>query len=63
MSLMPPFGGQNFWQNQAKRLHHEVASLCLYYDLANAISLVDFSFQLFITALSALLESGSDAGE
>ena len=33
----PPFGGRNFWQNQAGRLHHEVAPICLYYDLANIV--------------------------
>lgn len=31
------FWRPKFWQNQAGRLHHEVAPLCLYYDLANIV--------------------------
>lgn len=37
MMILAAFGGRNSQKNQAKRLHHEVASLCLYYDLANVV--------------------------
>ena len=55
-------GGRNFWQNEwsdfiTRSLH------LLYYDLANYISVVDFLVQPFITALSALFECTSHAGE
>lgn len=37
MMILAACGGRNYQKNQAKRLHHEVASLCLYYDLANVV--------------------------
>jgi hypothetical protein len=59
---MPPVAAEIFSENQwsdfiTRSLH------LLYYDLANYISVVDFLVQPFITALSALFESISHAGE
>ena len=53
---------QNFQQNQRSGFITRSLHL-LYYDLANYISVVDFLVQPFITALSALFECSSHAGE
>ena len=59
---MPPVAAEIFSENQwsdfiTRSLH------LLYYDLANFISVVDFLVEPFITALSALFECTSHAGE
>ena len=59
---MPPVAAEIFSANQwsdfiTRSLH------LLYYDLANCISVVDFLVEPFITALSALFECISHAGE
>ena len=59
---MPPVAAENFSANQwsdfiTRSLH------LLHYDLANFISVVDFLVEPFITALSALFECSSHAGE
>ena len=59
---MPPVAAEIFSANRwsdlvMKSLHS------LHYDLANFISVVDFLVEPFITALSALCECSSHAGE
>ena len=53
---------QNFQKNQRSDFITRSLHL-LHYDLANFISVVDFLVEPFITALSALFESISHAGE